>query len=179
MEGALTASLRGQLLIAAPQLVDHFRRAVVLVVEHTEEGAMGLVLNRPTETTVKEAVPALGELAGEEALIRSGGPVAPDAVLVLGDFEDPKQAGTAVTGTLGLVDPEAPEPLLRRARVFAGYAGWAPGQLDAELEQGAWITAPVASDDPFADGDLWPDVLTRLGGSFALMATMPVDPSLN
>lgn len=179
MERALTASLRGQLLIAAPQLVDHFRRAVVLVLEHTDEGAMGLVLNRPTEATVEEVVPALGELAGDEAPVRSGGPVSPDAVLVLGDFEDPDDAGTAVTGTLGLVDPEGPEPRLRRARVYAGYAGWAPGQLDAELEQGAWITAPVASDDPFAEGDLWPEVLMRLGGSFALMATMPVDPSLN
>ncbi len=64
-------------------------------------------------------------------------------------------------------------------RVYAGYAGWAAGQLDGELEQEAWIVAPAQPDDPFADGDLWSEVLRRKGGTFALMATMPSDPSLN
>ena len=82
-------------------------------------------------------------------------------------------------GTLGLVDPDRPDPELRRLRVFAGYTGWAPGQLDAELSQDAWVTAPAAPDDPFFDGDLWPVVLQRLGGAYALMASMPVDPSMN
>lgn len=175
----MAESLRGQLLIAAPQLVDYFRRTVVLVVEHSEEGAMGLVLNRPTDTAVKEAVPALAELAGEEDVVHAGGPVQPDAAIVLADFEHPEEAGTPVAGTLGLIDPERQGAALRRLRVYAGYAGWAPGQLDAEMEDRAWIVEPVAPDDPFAGGDLWPTVLQRKGGAYALMASMPQDPSLN
>ena len=165
MEG----SLKGQLLIAAPQLVDYFRRTVVLVLEHTEEGAMGVVLNRPTDTAVAEAVPELAELAGEDALVHAGGPVDPNAVLALGD----------VDGTPELLAPEDTNRELRRVRVFAGYTGWAPGQLEGEIEEEAWITTPAAPDDPFAESDLWPEVLQRKGGSYALMATMPVDPSLN
>jgi putative transcriptional regulator len=174
-------SLRGQLLIAAPALQDYFRRSVVLVLEHNEEGAMGLVLNRPTETTVAEALPELSDLAdlADDGLVHAGGPVQPQAVLILGDFDDPAQAGTPVVHNLGLLDPEQPEPELRRARVFAGYAGWAPGQLDAELDEEAWITAEATPDDPFLDGDLWPEVLQRKGGGFALLSTMPEDPSLN
>ena len=175
----MAESLRGQLLIAAPQLIDYFRRTVVLVIEHTDEGAMGLVLNRPTATAVAEAVPALAELAEEDDVVHAGGPVQPDAVLALGDFEQPGEAGTPVLGTLGLLEPDAPTPALRRLRVYAGYAGWAPGQLDAELEQDAWIPAEVAPDDPFATGDLWPAVLLRKGGDYALMASMPIDPRLN
>ena len=175
----MTDSLRGQLLIAAPQLSDYFRRTVVLVVEHTEEGAMGVVLNRPTETVVAEAVPELADLADPEDVIHAGGPVAPDAVIALGDFEEPDEAGTPVAGSLGLVDPERTDPALRRLRVFAGYAGWAPGQLDQELEAEAWIVGPVGDDDPFTDEDLWPAALQRKGGAYALLATMPVDPGLN
>jgi putative transcriptional regulator len=165
MEGSLT----GQLLIAAPHQVDYFRRTVVLVLAHTDEGAMGVVLNRPTDTAVAEAVPDLADLAGEDALVHAGGPVDPGAVLALGD----------VDGTPELIAPEDTAADLRRVRVFAGYAGWAPGQLDGEIEEEAWITAPAAPDDPFAESDLWPAVLQRKGGGYALMATMPVDPSLN
>lgn len=174
------SELRGQLLIAAPQLVDYFRRAVILVIAHTDEGAMGVVLNRPTDAGVADAVPDLAELAGDEAVVHAGGPVAPEAVVALGDFEHPEEAGTPISGTLGLVDPERPDPALRRLRVYAGYAGWAPGQLDAELEQEAWIVEQAAPDDPFAtEDDLWTSVLARKGGSYALLASMPADPSLN
>ena len=175
----MSESLRGQLLIAAPQLLDYFRRTVVLVVEHSEEGAMGIVLNRPTETAVSKAVPALAEPAGEESVVYAGGPVDTDAVLALGDFEELVQAATPVTATLGLLDPRRPVPALHRLRVYAGYAGWAAGQLDAEMEQDAWIPEPAAPDDPFTEGDLWPAVLRRKGGDYALMASMPVDPRLN
>ncbi|HVE67722.1 MAG TPA: YqgE/AlgH family protein, partial [Solirubrobacteraceae bacterium] len=143
-------SLRGKLLIAAPALEDFFHRAVVLVIEHTEEGAMGVVLNRPTETPVGEAVDRLSGLAGPADVLNMGGPVSADTVVALGDFEDPGAAARLVVGDLGLVDPEAPDPELRALRVYAGYAGWAPGQLDSELEQEAWIVADVTPDDPFA-----------------------------
>ena len=172
--------LRGKLLIAAPQLSDYFRRAVVLVVEHTDDGAMGLVLNRPTESEVAEAVPALAGMVDGDELVHAGGPVQPDSVIVLGDFEEPSEAGTQVSGTLGLLDPDRPDAEMRRLRVFAGYAGWAPGQLDMELEQEAWIVAPAAPDDPFgAEEDLWSRALTRKGGQYALLASMPADPTLN
>ena len=172
-------STRGQLLIAAPSLFDYFRRTVILVLEHTEDGAMGVVLNRTSETRVSDAVPALSELPGGDELVRLGGPVSPQSVVALGDFERPEEAGTQVIGTLGTLDPDADNESLRRLRVYAGYAGWAPGQLDGELEAEAWIVTDAAVDDPFADGDLWAEALARKGGKYRLLATMPADPSLN
>jgi putative transcriptional regulator len=172
-------SLRGHLLIAAPSLFDYFRRTVVLVLEHTPDGAMGVVLGRQTETRVAEAVPALAGLTDDDDVVYLGGPVAPEAVVALGDFEDPGEAGNRVVGTLGTLDPEGANDSLRRLRVFAGYAGWGPGQLDAELESDAWIVQPADASDPFASGDIWSEALARAGGRYKLMATMPADPSLN
>jgi putative transcriptional regulator len=172
-------TLRGQLLIAAPSLFDYFRRTVILVLEHTPEGAMGVVLNRTSETRVSDAVPALAELPGSDDLVRLGGPVSPQSVVALGDFERPEEAGKQVLGSLGTLDPDAPNESLRRLRVYAGYAGWAAGQLDGELEAEAWIVTEAAVDDPFGDGDLWSQALSRKGGRYRLLATMPSDPSLN
>jgi putative transcriptional regulator len=175
----VSESLRGQLLIAAPSLFDYFRRAVVLVLEHTPDGAMGVVLGRASETRVADAVPALAELAGTDQVVWLGGPVAPDSVVALGEFEDPAEAGTRVVGALGTLDPEATSVSLRRVRVYAGYAGWAPGQLDGELDEGAWIVESVDPEDPFRDGDIWAYALKRKGGGYRLLATMPADPSVN
>jgi putative transcriptional regulator len=175
----MSESLRGKLLIAAPSLFDYFRRAVVLVLEHTPDGAMGVVLNRKSETQVADAVPALSELPGADERVRLGGPVAPESVVALGDFADPDEAGTHVLGPLGTLDPEGSNSSLRRVRVYAGYAGWAPGQLDGELEQRAWIVQEAEPDDPFRDDDLWSEALRRKGGGYRLLATMPADPSLN
>jgi putative transcriptional regulator len=172
-------SYRRHLLIAAPSLFDYFRRTVVLVIEHTSEGAMGVVLNRPSETLVAEAVPALAGIAGDEELVRVGGPVAPQAVVALGEFDDPDEAGSSVMAGLGTVDPDGPHDSLRRLRVYAGYAGWGPGQLDAEVEQRAWIPQEASADDPFHEGDIWSDTLRRKGGGYRLLATMPDDPSVN
>jgi putative transcriptional regulator len=172
-------SLRGRLLIAAPSLFDYFRRAVVLVLEHTPDGAMGVVLNRASETPVAEAVPALAGLVEDEELVRVGGPVAPQAVVGIGDFEDVSEAGMPVVGSVGTLDPEVANESLRRLRVYAGYAGWAPGQLDGEIEEGSWIVDSADPEDPFRDGDIWSDALRRKGGGYRLLATMPADPSLN
>jgi putative transcriptional regulator len=172
-------SLRGHLLIAAPSLYDYFRRTVVLVLEHTPDGAMGVVLGRETETLVADVVPALAELAGGDDVVYLGGPVAPEAVVALGEFERPEEAGTLVVGALGTLDPDSANDSLRRMRVFAGYAGWAAGQLDGELEQDAWIVQEADPADPFRSGDIWSDALERKGGRYKLMATMPADPSLN
>jgi putative transcriptional regulator len=171
--------LRGQLLIAAPSLQDYFRRAVVLVLEHTPDGAMGVVLNRAAEVRVADVVPALAELPDSDQLVRLGGPVSPESVVALGDFEHPEEAGTTLLGSLGILDPEAPNESLRRLRVYAGYAGWGPGQLDGELEQDAWIVVRAKVDDPFGEADLWSEAVARKGGSYRLLATMPSDPSLN
>jgi putative transcriptional regulator len=175
----VSQTLRGHLLVAAPSLFDYFRRTVVLVIEHTPEGAMGVVLNRESETPVAEAVPQLAALAVEDALMRIGGPVSPQSVVALGEFGDPSEAGTHVVGRLGTLDPDSPNESLLRLRVYAGYAGWGPGQLDAELEQDAWLMTPAEADDPFSDEDIWSRTLERRGGAYRLLATMPPDPSQN
>jgi putative transcriptional regulator len=178
-------SLRGHLLVAGPSLVDpNFRRTVVLVGEHGEEGALGVVLNRPSEATVGEAVPELTPLVSDLAIVHVGGPVQPSAIVVLADFEEPERAGSLVLESVGFLPAEVePEELgqLRRTRVFAGYAGWGPGQLDDELEEGSWIVEPALPEDVFthAPEDLWGEVLRRKGGPFSLLALMPPDPSAN
>jgi putative transcriptional regulator len=151
----------------------------VLVLEHSPDGAMGLVLNRISETPVAEAVPPLADLVEVDEMVRVGGPVSPEAVVALGEFEDATEAGMPVVGDVGTLDPDAANETLLRLRVYAGYAGWSPGQLDGEVEEGAWIVAPAEPEDPFRDGDIWSEALTRKGGGYRLLATMPSDPSLN
>ena len=178
-------SLRGHLLISGASLVDpNFRRTVVLIGHHDEEGAVGVVLNRETEVAVEEAVPTLAPLVPPGERLFLGGPVQPQAAVVLADLEHPERVEVVAFGSIGFlpeeVDPEALGPL-RRARVFAGYSGWGAGQLEAELAEGAWIVEPAQPDDVFAEDAeaLWSDVLRRKGPSYALMASMPFDPSLN
>jgi putative transcriptional regulator len=178
-------SLQGQLLIAAPSLVDpNFVRGVVLVAQHTEDGAMGLVLNRPSEALVSDAVPPLLPLVEHGACVWSGGPVEPSGVIVVAEFDDVAESAELIFGEVGFMAAEA-EPLdvaeaTRRARVFAGYAGWAGGQLEAELAEDAWYVEAAVADDVFnAGGDLWSQVLARKGGPFALLSKMPPEPGLN
>jgi putative transcriptional regulator len=179
-------SARGQLLIAGPSLLDpNFWRTVVLIIEHTDEGALGLVLNRPSETTVGESVPQLDELIEPTDRLFIGGPVQPSSVIVLGEFEDPSDAALIAFDDVGVLGTEsAPDELvagMRSGRAFVGHAGWGPGQLDGELERGDWILEAATLSDAFcADpGSLWSEVLTRKGGSYALIARMPPDPSMN
>ena len=164
-------------------MADFFRRSVVLLVEHNEEGAFGLVLNRPSETTVGEAVPELADLIGPDHVLHVGGPVQPGAVTAVGEHADPGESTKLVVGTVGMVDldelPGGGRPDLSRVRVFAGYAGWGPGQLEEELEADAWFVEDAHPDDPFNDQDLWAAVLSRKGGEFELLARMPADPSVN
>jgi len=179
-------SVRGQLLIAGPSLLDpNFWRTVVLMIEHTDEGALGLVLNRPSETTVGEAVPQLEELVDPHDQLFIGGPVQPSAVIVLAEFEDPSEAALIAFGDIGVLGTDTPGDELaagvRTGRAFVGHAGWGPGQLDSELERGDWILEPARRQDAFtgAAPDLWSEVLIRKGGSYALIARMPPDPSVN
>jgi putative transcriptional regulator len=177
--GVMEESLAGRLLIASPGLHDFFRRTVVLIVEHADEGAFGLVLNRASEACVGEAVPALVPLAGEDELIRIGGPVSPESVVVIGEFEQISASPKPIVGDLGMVDPESAEDRLTRVRIYAGHAGWGPGQLESEVEHDAWIVDDAGPELPFDDGDLWAATLESRGGKYALLATMPDDPSLN
>jgi putative transcriptional regulator len=178
-------ALRGHLLIAAPDLLDPtFRRTVVLIGEHSESGAMGIVLNRPSTVTVEEAVEPLAPLVATDDPVHIGGPVEPEAVVVLGEFAEPERAGALVLDTIGFlpheVDPDAIGDL-GRARVYAGYAGWAAGQLERELEEESWIVERARPDDVFTSSpeSLWSSVLRRKGGIYRLIARMPEDPSLN
>jgi putative transcriptional regulator len=182
----MSESLAGQLLLASPSLQDpNFARTVVLVGVHNEDGAMGVVLNRPSETTIGEAAPLLEDAVGDLEPVFVGGPVQPTSIVFLAEFLDPDPAGLLVLGRIGFPAPEAGiEELMQstaRRRVFAGYAGWSAGQLDAEVASGDWIAHPALPEDVFSDAPeaLWGGVLTRMGGSYALIARMPLDPSVN
>lgn len=178
-------SLRGKLLIASPALADpNFDRSVVLVTEHGDEGAMGIVLNQPSELLVEEVIPALEPVAGTGP-VYVGGPVQPEALMLLGEFADPAKAAWIVTADVGLVsaqtDIEELPAALRRGRVYAGFSGWGPGQLEGELEHEAWIVEAPLPRELFPDDpdELWSAVLARMGGEYSLVARMPEDPSLN
>jgi putative transcriptional regulator len=178
--------LQGQLLVASPTLTDpNFARAVVAIANHDEDGALGIVLNRPSDTEVVEAVPELEDVVDGDEVVFVGGPVQPASIVVLAEFEDPAEAAFLVVGGIGLVSErtglERLGTVTARRRVFAGYAGWGPGQLEAELEREDWIVEPALPEDVFAEDpmDLWGHVLDRKGGQFRLLARMPPDPTVN
>jgi putative transcriptional regulator len=179
--------LTGKLLIATPALTDpNFSRTVVAIANHDGDGALGVVLNRPSETSVAEAVPDLAELVDDEdEVVHVGGPVQPESIVVLAQFAIPGEAAYVITGDVGLVGDrtgiERLSEVSTRRRIFAGYAGWGPGQLEAELERDDWILEDARAEDVFSDAplDLWAAALERKGGKFRLLARMPEDPSLN
>ncbi|MEX2586485.1 MAG: YqgE/AlgH family protein [Actinomycetota bacterium] len=177
-------NLLGSLLVANGSLMDpNFRRTVVVITEHSEEGTMGLVLNRPAEVTVEEAVPALVPVVPGDSQVFVGGPVQPEAAIVLADFGSFTPETRIVVGSIGLLGTldEEPMPEIRRARVFAGYAGWGPGQLEAEMQEESWIVEDALADDVFTEEPqrLWSSILQRKGGSYKMLALMPADPSMN
>lgn len=176
----------GRLLVALPVLDDpNFSRSVVLVIEHDADGALGLVLNRPTTTPIEDVLQGWSLLAAEPANLYGGGPVEPQAVVGLAVADPLASAGVAITGRIRTVDPtDDPMTLageVERARIFAGYAGWAPGQLEDELAQQAWLVVDAEADDVVSDrpAELWHTVLGRQPGAARLMATFPDDPRLN
>ncbi|MBA3842787.1 MAG: YqgE/AlgH family protein [Actinobacteria bacterium] len=177
-------SLQGKLLVSSPALHDpNFRKTVILIAHHDEDGALGFVLSRPLEISAADAVPSLAALPGADAPVFVGGPVQPEAYMVLAEFGDITHAASPVFGRVGFMPADTdPEELgITRLRLFAGYAGWSAGQLEGELEEPAWIVVPAEPDDPFADDpdELWRAVLQRKGGAFELMIDMPFDPGVN
>lgn len=176
----------GRLLVATPLIGDStFDRTVVLVLAHGPDGAFGVVLNRPSDTRVDEVAPEWAPLAEAPGVVFVGGPVARDAVLGLGRSDDLVPGGDLLVGGCTTVDlHRAPDdPSLRWAgvRLYAGSAGWAAGQLEDELAEGAWwVVDPVPADllTPDPDG-LWAAVLRRQPGEVAWFANHPRDPSSN
>ncbi|MBM3671214.1 MAG: YqgE/AlgH family protein [Actinobacteria bacterium] len=180
--------VKGRLLVATPELEDpNFFRTVMLMLDHTEEGALGVVLNRPTTASVSEPLPEWASIAAEPAVVFVGGPVQPEAAIGIG-----RRAGTGepdgfatLFGELGTVDLERPPtavaPPVDRLRVFAGYAGWAPGQLERELAADGWFVVESDAADPWSDAptDLWRRVLRRQRGQLRVFADFPMDPQAN
>lgn len=180
---------KGIFLVAAPSLRDpNFRQSVVLLCEHGPEGALGVVVNRPTAMSISEALPQMPVLEGSTHVLYAGGPVQTNQVMLLyrGD-QLPENShhvfdGVCLGGDLGMV-----ERILMHAggqetfRAYVGYSGWGPGQLESEMKTGSWITVPadpavVFDKDP---ARVWGEILRSLGGDYQYYADMPFDPSLN
>lgn len=189
-DGAGTAGLAaGMLLVATPVLLDpNFADTVVLLLDVDDDGALGVVLNRPSPVTVAEVLGHWSRAVAQPDVLFQGGPVGTDAALAVALLRDPADVPVgfrAVRGALGLVDLDTPAELLDGSlaglRIFAGYAGWAPGQLEAEVGEGSWYVVPAEAPDAFR-GDtsaLWRDVLRRQPGELAWHSTRPADPDLN
>src|SRR5258707_8572749 len=187
-------SLSGRLLVATPLLGEpNFRRTVILIVEdEPEEGTLGVVLNRPTEVQVGQVLQAWAELVTGPTVVFKGGPVSPNSALALAlalGEDEPlgwrSLDGSSLMSRIGLVDLEAPPELLAGGitslRVFAGYAGWGPAQLRAEIDEGAWYLLAAEPTDAFLPEPqrLWPAVFRRQAGDSAIMATSPNNPIPN
>lgn len=179
--------LAGRLLVATPVLGDpNFDRTVVLLLEHSEEGAVGVVLNRPSDTDVAEPLPEWDNVAATPSVIFVGGPVAQTAVIGLARCDRGSASGwRPLVGSVGIVDlaagPAEVTTPIEALRLFAGYAGWGPGQLEEEIDAGAWWVVDAAPTDALSPNpeDLWSDVLRRQLGRLAMHAFFPDDPRSN
>ena len=181
--------LTGKLLVATPML-EHptFRRTVILMLDHTDDGALGVVVNRPSDVPLEAVLPHWQGYVSAPGRLYSGGPVSPDSALCLaqvpGDSQEPDGV-RRIIGGLALVDLDTTPAELKGAvsglRVFAGYAGWAGGQLEGEVAEGSWFVVDAEAGDAFTDHPdlLWAQVLRRQGGRLALVASYPEDPDLN
>jgi putative transcriptional regulator len=183
------AFLAGRLLVAAPQIEEEtFRRSVVLLLHHDEEGAQGVILNRPLEADIDAVLPGWKSVASTPKTVFQGGPVELNSAigLVTVPGDEPEPLGIKhLFGGLGLVDLDAPPnlvaPEVAGMRIFAGYAGWSGGQLEHEILRGDWYVVDSESRDAFsvAPERLWSDVLLRQKDSLKLVASYPDDPTLN
>jgi putative transcriptional regulator len=178
----------GRLLVAEPMLGDpNFDRTVVLMVQHTADGALGLVLNRPTDVAVADALPEWGSVATDPGVLHLGGPVEEHSGWCLARAREPDglDGFVPVVGDLGLVDleldPADVAASFHAVRLYAGYSGWGPGQLEHEIASDTWFVADAEPADPFLpEGPgLWKRILARQGGPIARLALFPPDPSLN
>jgi len=179
-------SLESHFLIAAPQLLDpNFVKTVVLIIQHTDQGALGLVLNRPTSKTVKELWSEVGDAhCQSEHPVYLGGPVSGPLMAIHADRSLAEME--ILPGVFFAAKKASLDELVDRdddCKLFVGHAGWGPGQLDAEIEAGGWLIAPAAPEYVFYDGDdLWDTVMSLTGTNLAEMLNIkqvPDDPSVN
>ena len=169
--------MAGSLLVASPRLLDpNFYRTVVLIIEHNDDGALGIVLNRPTDEQVSTHLPDWADRASEDEVIHVGGPVQTDVAIALGQTEVGEPTGVSGLTMVDVTDPGAAGP---RFRIYAGYAGWSAGQLEAELATGSWYLVSAHPDDPFVEDDLWRRVLRRQKGPLSVVSTFPDNPDMN
>jgi len=180
---------KGIFLIASPTLRDpNFRQSVVLLCEHGPEGALGVVVNRPTAMHISEVLPQVPVLESQRHVLFSGGPVQPNHVLLLYRLtQEPPDTHHVFDGVYLGGDTTSLERVLATPagteafRAYLGYSGWGPGQLEQEMKTGSWITLPadptvVFEKDP---SRIWPDILRSLGKPYDLYADMPIEPHLN
>ena len=184
----MASSTAGRLLIATPAINDgNFDRSVIFMLHHDPVGALGVVINRPGPLAIDELLPRWSDLAAPPAMVFSGGPVEPDGFIALGEIREEHESAAVIPNTDQLAtidlesDPAIAAAFVDRLRIYRGYAGWAPGQLDGEIASGAWFIV-----DPH-EGDLWHDrpenlceeVLSRQPGTMKWFANAPADPSVN
>jgi len=179
--------------VAAPALGDpSFARAVVLVLDHDEDGALGVIINRPTPVDVAQVLPGWHSFATSPGVLFQGGPVALDSALGLAAVpaastgpDDEPPGWRRVNDRLGLVDLDTPPENIAAEmadlRIFAGYAGWGAGQLEAELAEVSWYVVAADPSDAFSSEPegLWRKILRRQPGELAFVSTCPDDPSMN
>jgi putative transcriptional regulator len=180
----------GRLLVATPNLLDpNFERTVVLLLDLDENGALGVVLNRPSAVPVAEILPDWSEVTRAPEVLFQGGPVSTDSALAVAALPPggtPEPLGfRRLYDDIGIVDLDTPTevvgPALSGLRVFAGYAGWGEAQLTAEVRSGSWYVLPSEPGDLFGTDpeNLWMRVLRRQPGELAWISTRPLDPTLN
>ncbi|HVV77810.1 MAG TPA: YqgE/AlgH family protein [Mycobacteriales bacterium] len=189
----MTPGLAGKLLVASPTLESPvFYRTVIAMLEHNDDGALGVVINRPGDASLLEVVPPVADIASTPAVLFSGGPVEPNVAIALGVVDPSVTVGATVSeawrpvaGPLVTVDLDYDPTLLaaslRELRVFAGYAGWSGGQLEGEIDDGSWFVVDRMADDAFVDfpDHLWSTVLRRQPWPLCAVASFPTDPTLN
>lgn len=167
-----------------------FVRSVVFLLDHDDDGALGVIVNRPLESEVRRVLPEWTSSVTSPTLLFQGGPVAADGALAVGVLAEPEpvdgppQGWRPMAGRVGLVDLDGPPPTPRQLvglRVFAGYAGWSSGQLEAEVEEGSWLVLDAEPDDLISHHpeSLWRDVVRRQSGDLRYWATLPEDPGDN
>ena len=179
----------GMLLVATTALQDpHFAETVVLLLDVSDDGALGVVLNRPSAIAVADVLEPWRDVVVEPEVLFRGGPVGVDGAIAVGrlrEIDDPPVGWRPVAGLLGMIDLDTPTELvdgsLSGLRVFAGYAGWGAHQLEGEIEEGSWYVVAGESGDAFrgeVEG-LWRDVMRRQPGMLAWHVNRPVDAELN
>lgn len=178
-DGGVSESYAGRLLVAGPNLIDpNFYRTVVLILQHDDEGTVGVVLNRATTEHVGDHLPDWAEHTADPGYVHYGGPVEPEMAIGLALTGEGEPTGVPGLSLVDLSEPPAgPGPSVR---IYSGYSGWGGGQLEAELASGSWYVAQAAPEDPFADPvGQWRRVLRRQPGHIALVSTFPDDITMN